>query len=468
MTPNDGADIRREAGMLQCLECGAMLPSDSLSCPECGNDRHIIAERWAPTNEKNFSLHTLIPRFGSETVTLLVLTIALFASLMILGGARNRTNALLAGDIAGTNKLEVSKIADNNQVEIIGEPIGDEKTPVTKTLDELRQDAILAERNGLWKNAAEIWSVICQDDSATIDDFIAQGKAWEKAGDSVTALSAYNRTSVKFPENPSGYIEYGRLQEELGNLNSAKFQYEMGLSFLPDNPTLLAGLKRTSEKLGVDAVDFSKPVPDTFPVTTEAEKKKPEPVSQPAIQKPAPVKTNPTPSQNDSTNNQKPVTNDKPDSSDSGGKVTLIGSNNGSGEKTESSSGNGSNNADGSTADLSSVVELRDVSFEATTQRVDIILRLSGPVEFSTRSASEPLRLTLRLRKTKLSQELQNLRTINVKVPLLDRIALVESNPSGDELVLVMYLGADTGYTVAAETNLLRVILKTNPSKESQ
>jgi hypothetical protein len=142
--------------------------------------------------------------------------------------------------------------------------------------------------------------------------------------------------------------------------------------------------------------------------------------------------------------------------------VTLIGLNGGTEETDGTAEPDGTDIADTITEDNEGTVEIRDITLSATTNKVTVQIFSNEPPEFSTSSATEPKRLILRLQNSVFAPGSRILRNINVNVPVVDRVTIVENEPDNKVIVLVLYLGEDTRYTVTGESGVLKVILESD------
>ena len=466
----EGESGPQGTSVLHCLECGADLPSDAQSCPHCGNERLILPGRWSPPGDERSMDEPRTGRFNSDIRILVGMTLALVVALGILGSARGRTNARLAGEVnQGAVRIETSQI--NDELEIQGAPIDDIQFNDID-VEKIREQARLSEMNNAWLDAANTWMLVTLSDQVIVSDYLALGNAWEKAGDMTAASSALNMAIVKFPENPLGYAALGELNERQGNLNAARFQYEIGLSYQPDNSMLMAGLARTEEKLGyldtmpVPQDDFQFPL---VPYERDSDEMFQEVVSEVIGMEEyeerkqtfgGPVFVDP--SQPDSPGPGPQIVTPENLLNDDAAPVTLIGLNGGTEETDGTAEPDGTDIADTITEDNEGTVEIRDITLSATTNKVTVQIFSNEPPEFSTSSATEPKRLILRLQNSVFAPGSRILRNINVNVPVVDRVTIVENEPDNKVIVLVLYLGEDTRYTVTGESGVLKVILESD------
>jgi len=283
-----------------------------------------------------------------------------------------------------------------------------------------------------------------------------------------SAMAACNRAIARFPENPIGYKALGELNEMDGDYTAARFQYERGLSLAPSDPDLLAGMDRCDRALdfqteegagaGYASENYLLEVASRLSAVSKQDDK-PETSTErlPEIIQPA------------GNRGSGPLIVEGPSAEENEDEpVTLIGVETGSSDvNIEDAPTTLLPASDLLAADTTGLVDIKDMRLLVTEERVTLVMETSGPVEFSTRSASDPSRLILRLQRARIAPGASVSKSIGVDVSLLSHVTIVESEPDSNVIVLVLYLGADTRHTVAGEAARLRVILERKTDQDS-
>jgi hypothetical protein len=456
-------DGDQKAGMedgVHCLECGATLPADATHCTECGNERLILPTRWTPPITKKSRLADLAA-IGGEARVLVGLTLALFCALTMLGFAAARTGAELSGRTGSDVQIVMagpqadsfaSDVPQTPEVEVIGSPA----EAVPENIDELRETARSAELEGSWFDAVDAWREVTAGPGAEIGDFLSLAQACERVDDIDCATTSLNRACVRFPEYPQGYLALGSLHERLGNLESARFQYEVGLEYCPGDPGLRSALRRVEQELGIedegvpesdlnDWADSGSGIPDEFePLATNE-------VSDTGSDDSQPESTEP-----DSTG-------------DESAPVTLIGADSGSEAEDEAEDRDGTQNAqtDSAGSEAEPLTDIVDFRVLATSEHVTIEIVTDEPVPFSTSTASDPPRLIVRIPDARIATGSNAASDVALNVPLVERVNLIESSTDNRIVVLVVYLGEDTRHSVASDARTVRVTVWRAPGTES-
>lgn len=442
-----------EDGVLHCLECGAELPADATRCTECGNERLILPTRWAPPDSGKPPL-AFIGGLGRESRVLVGMTLALFCALILLGFAAAGTNAKLSGksdndvEIVMANRASTeSQPVGNNLPEDSVDEVAVDGAP--ENIDELRAQALEAERNGAWFDAIDLWSEATNHADARLDDFLSLAEACEHVDDTHCAAMTLNRACVRFPEHPQGYLALGSLHERLGNLESARFQYEVGLGYCPGDPGLRQALRRVESELGVDGeeregFDWQQWAEDQSIDSGESEPSEPDDVSD-----------------SGSDDSQSGSDGDSSGQDEGTPAVTLIGDNADEND-TEDRDTLIAENDTASEEALAAVVDLRVL---ATSEQVTIELITDEAVAFSTSNASDPSRLIIRIPDARIATGSAD--NVALNVPLVERVNLIESSTDNRIVVLVVYLGENTRHSVASEGRTVRVTVWTASGTES-
>jgi hypothetical protein len=106
------------------------------------------------------------------------------------------------------------------------------------------------------------------------------------------------------------------------------------------------------------------------------------------------------------------------------------------------------------------VVEVKDLRVEATSDQVTVELITDGPPELSSRSATDPPRLIVRLPYTRIARGSSFPTSVALNVPLVERVVIAEtSDDSIVTVLLVIYMGPGTRYTVGSDAQSVRVII---------
>jgi len=443
---------------LRCLECGASLPDDAVRCASCGNDRLIMAARWSPPGDDrpHGSGITGLLRISREARVLVGLSLALFCALWLLGGARDRTTAhLRAGRSTG---LQVASAGPGDQVpEIIvdGEPAQPGSGIGADNIGNLRLAAVAADNRGEWLDAIEAWTLVTNHPDAALEDYLELAQTQLKADDPVAAVDTLNRACVRFPDQPDGFIALGALRERQGNLNAARFQYEVGLENCPDSKTLRDSLSRVDKALA-NAPVLTEPL--IGGITPQGDSGLPdEPESPGQSQTPgapeARLETGAVQPINNTEDSQVESPTDNMEEPRETGPVTLIGSDPGETDNDELNRTEGTENAeDQEVRDANPAIEVLDLKVSASQEQVRIEIVTNQPAVFSTSRGDDPPRLFVRIPDARIAAGASFLRSANLNVPLVERINFIENADSNMYVSLVIYLGADTRHSVAAES----------------
>lgn len=435
-------------GALHCLECGAVLPADAESCVECGNERLIMPERWVPPGESRPRSENG-RRLGRETRILVGLSLALFCALGLLSVARARNAALIQEDSPDDMQI----VLENDMQQIAEAPVEEpvlSVEPDRLDIGILRTTATSLQESGAWYDAADAWSRVTEHPDAALDDFLALADVCERAESPGAAQAALSRACVRFPENPGGYLAMGAYQEDRGNHNAAMLQYQLGLTYCENDPGLRSGLLRCEEELGLfeepppvepeqieeilEAMIESQPIPDPLP----------EPVLPPE-----PVES---------------VRSEQPER-DGFTPVTLIGwestlDNDNSGVPGEGTQVEGSQAEEGE-EETQIPIEIIDLKLDATLDSVTVELITDRPAELISSHADEPPRLVIRLPGARIRPGANVPLTVTLNTPLVERVNLIETSADNSVVLLIIYLGQETRYTVGSDATTVRVIIGT-------
>lgn len=470
MKPVNGPEGYLKPGQdigLHCLECGTDLPDDASKCPNCGNEKNILPARWHPPDSFG-GLKSSFSNLSNETRVLVGLSLALLCTLWMLGSARAGSQMILNGQQDTEIEIvraDLEKVIQINEVEIIGHPPGtsvQEQEPVN--IADARLQAKSVQEDGNWFDAVDLWTEVTRMENAVLDDFLALANAHDQVDDTIAALASLNSAIVRFPESPEGYLKLGSLQERMDNLNAARFQYQVGLTYCPGNINLVENLHRVETDLGlVDETipDFtSETVPAEVPVKIEPDGsiiiELLVPVIEPVEVVPDPVPENPV----------QPDTEPEPDIVEP---ITLIG-----GDPGVLTSGNpeiekpDSDISDFSTPEVGLIVEILDLEISATHDQVSVNVIVDRPAAFSTSTASDPPRLIIRLPGTRIAAGSSIIRDININVPLVERVHLGEGSTDNKTVaILVIYLGENVHHSVSADDHSVRVRIGKEPGEEA-
>ncbi len=452
---------------LHCLECGTDLPDDASKCPNCGNEKNILPARWHPPDSFG-GLKSSFSKLSNETRILVGLSLALLCTLWMLGSARAGSQVLLNGQQdTGIEivRADLGNVVQIEEVEITGHPPGtsaQELEPVN--IEDARLQANSVQDDGNWFDAVDLWTEVTRMENAVLDDFLALANAHDRVDDTFAALASLNSAIVRFPESPEGYLKLGNLQERMDNLNAARFQYQVGLTYCPGNIDLIENLHRVETGLGL--VDET--IPDFTPETVPAEipvEIEPDgsvivelvvPVIEPVEIEPDPVPENPV----------QPDTEPEPDIDEP---LTLIG-----GEPDVLTSGTpDSDEPDGDVSDSTTpeeglIIDILDFEISATNDMVSVNLIVNSPAAFSTSTASDPPRLIVRLPGTRIAPGSSIIRDININVPLVERVHLGEGSADNKTVaILVIYLGENVRHSVSADDHSVRVRIGKEPGEEA-
>ncbi|HDS29662.1 MAG TPA: AMIN domain-containing protein [Firmicutes bacterium] len=426
----------------QCLECGASVQPDASSCNECGNERLILPSRWTPNESESDFTSRL--RLGHETGILIGLTLALFLSLTLLSGARHRTEALLSGEKPGNMQIASASIAASVQnLPSSGETVGESSEDILVDIESLRELARECESKESWREAADAWALVIEHPENKIEDFLNSAQSREKIGDNPSAIALLNRACVRYPEDHRGYLRLGALQERLGNTAAAMFQYQVGLSFLPDNPFLLESMKRCEKML-----EPSSPPWDSMSDTASFDS-----LSDLFPRADQPESLEETPDESvieESTDNREGLTTligDTPEPIRNNlvgnGQSTQVEEKKSEGEEEEPFTGTG-------------VTDLRVV---ATRDSVTIEVVTDGPAELVSSHASDPPRLVVRLPNARILNGASVPSAVNLNTDLVERVNLFQTSTDSNVVLLVVYLGENTRHTVGSDVRTVRVTI---------
>jgi hypothetical protein len=444
---------------VHCLECGATLPVDVCRCASCGNARFILPERWIPpgesksgeepdsegvtgeriTGEEGRGESLRVTRLGSEARVLVGLSLALFCALALLGSARDRTDARISGVEAKKMQVTIEKTSSN----VATAGVQDENAVVFNDTDiaALRASASKAEASGAWFEVVDAWTSVTNSPEVTLTDFVSLANAQVRVEDTNAALHTLNRAVVRFPDKPDGYLELGALREKLGDLNAARVQYNVGLSFCPTDTRLASALSRCENALGLTL-----PEPD-YSDLTPIQAMVPSDGSNPGdgwiageLSGTIPWSSLVHPASNE-IKTEVPVKN-KPQ--------TLIGT-----DTVQPAVDSGEKNPP---VVQEPVAWVRDVNVNATADKVTINFLTSGTIELSSRSSGNPSRLIIRLPRVKVAEGANFPRNISLNTSLVDRVAVVESSDDNIMTVLlVLYLGENVRWSVGSDAQAIRV-----------
>jgi len=397
------------------------------------------------------------------------MTVILVIALWMLGSARARTQALIDGEtlenveVVIANTGMVNELPDIVEIEIPPEPVVE-----TRDIGELRQTADSAGESGAWYDLADALQAVTEHPDAGYDDFMALVDAQERIEDVDGSRATLNRICVRFPDRPDGYLRLGELYESLGNINAARFQYEVGLTYCPDNVLLREALDSANEALGVtDNEGLTSPVPEWImpdfvedsaapDVSLEdifGEATSVEPVD---VEEVLNIQAEPEPA---SQTDQPRDTIIENSSSDESGVVTLIGSDSGPGDaETTDVTGEAATDASDGT-ESAVIVEIYDLRVETSPDQVTIELFTSNPAAIGTSRGSEPPRLFVRIPDARLVPGAGIARSISLNTDLVERINIVDNTENNLWVSLIVYLDQNTRHSVAADSRSIRVTI---------
>jgi hypothetical protein len=411
---------------------------------------------------------SLLPVFSPETRVLMALSVALICALWLLGSARVRSQAALLGESDKQVEIVRADMAGNNQssdFNITGESVNSVaqgEDPIK--IEDARFIAETAQNFGSWFDAIDSWTLVTEKENADFSDFMSLANAQLMANDAMSSRATLNRAIVRFPDQPEGYLKFGELEETAGNLEAARFQYQVGLSYCPGNIDLIEKLRAVETELGyidepILEPDVEPEQPETPGVTTtnngviyelQIPVIQPEPSPPPVA---APV------------NIINPVPPSEPENSQP---LTLIGAGNPDVPTTSDPGVDDSNEGISDVPDEVSIINVQDLQVSATTEQVSLNFVVDNPAAFSTSTASDPTRLIVRIPNAQISEGSGIIRDVNINVPLVERVHLGEGNSdSGPFVILVIYLGENVHYSVSAESQSVRVIIGKDPGTDA-
>ncbi|MCX6646106.1 MAG: AMIN domain-containing protein [bacterium] len=466
MTNSDTDQTDGNGTGMRCLECGAEVPEGASCCPVCGNEKNILPSRWTPP-ERIFYWKSLLPVFSPETRVLMALSVALICALWLLGSARVRSQAALLGESDKQVEIVRADMAENNRVdfEIAGESVNSVvqgEDPIK--IEDARFIAETAQNSGNWFDAVDSWTLVTEKENAEFSDFMSLANAQLMANDAMSSRATLNRAIVRFPDQPEGYLKFGELEESAENLEAARFQYQVGLSYCPGNIDLIEKLHAVETELGyVDEPILEPEVEPEQPeipgvITTnygviyqlQVPVIQPEPSPSPAA---APVNIiNPAP----------------PSEPESPQPLNLIGTGNPDVPTTSDPGVDDSNGEIPNVPDEVSITNVQNLQVSATTEQVSLNLVVDNPAAFSTSTASDPTRLIVRIPNAQISEGSSIIRDVNFNVPLVERVHLGEgTSDSGPFVILVIYLGENVHYSVSAESQSVMVRIGKDPGTDA-
>jgi len=450
----DGSSVGETRDVLFCLECGATLKPDAASCPECGKDTLILPPRWTPAEPGRTGSFWI----GKETRLLVGLSLALFCALWMLGAARARNQARIDNLGADEPRIVVAGVPTRD-AQTVPEPLEIEvpPDPVIRSINELRLAAIQAENHGAWYDLVDALTDVTNHPDADFDDFMALADAYDSIDDQQAAKTALNRVCVRFPDRPEGYTRLGELHEQQDNLNAARFQYEVGLTYCPGNRNLMTSLARIDGILNPD---------DAAPLVTEPETAVIEEWLQPEI---GPSDIEPGEVDNevfiepepDSTNgvNDEPVpvnvaetvsTGQTDQVTDESAPVTLFDVVDSVDQVDDSETGSVDET---NSADTYSPVQVSDLKVSATDSHVIIEIVTSRAAALSTSLGSDPVRLFVRIPDAQVALGSQIPGSLALNVPLVERINVIDGSDTNVYISLVIYLGDGARYSVSSQSS---------------
>ncbi len=456
---------------LQCLECGAILPPDSTGCDQCGNKNLLLPERWTPPDRSRLLLISA-GQLGRETKVLVGLSLALFCALALLGATKMQTNSMLKGEQEHEMQIVVrSELIEGPVPEV--EVLPEEPEHVEEIdIESLRASALEAEEAGAWFDAADHWKAVTKQPDATLDDFLLLAEATERSGDLNGARTALNLACVRFPDSPGGYAALGALEERSENPSAARFQYQVGLSYCPDDPGLREGLGRCDEALGISAEDAQvdwRELQEIIEGAVEESSEQPPIEDEPKLTQPPPSDeeeseqvesqvAEPVEEQEELTVDEVPPVVEEEPEAPPDEPVTLIGSEPVDGETESDVAEEGEQVAEEATEEEKQpVIGVTDFRVEATEDSVIVELRTDRPAELISSSAGDPPRLILRLPNARIAEGADIPPRVTLNTPLVESVNLSESSADSMFVTLVIYLGPDARYTISSGPNAIRV-----------
>jgi len=459
---------------LQCLECGAILPAGIDSCPTCGNEKNLMAARWSPPGD--VSSVDPVPGQGMarDTRLLVGLTLALFCALIFLGSARARTEAMLNGESPDELTVVSAGYGQSNdepaveEVSVSPEPVED-----TDDIDTLRLQAQVSDVNGDYTGSADVWKEVLAHPEAGLSDFLSLAKAQENDGDLIGSGETLTRACNRYPDSPDVYLALGGLRERQENPEAARFQYQVGVSYCPDNEELRT---RLEEIVRVPADETEIWPPDWLNDPEVPEVEIPVPVEEPETivlyephtedevvsmdHEPVRIFIEPEETTPEGDND-----NREPERS---GLITLIGGAEEVEAEPEPENEDEPLVSEAEETDETEPLEIRDIRITASETRVVIEVHTSRPAIFSTSRGTDAPRLFVRVPGAIIPEGAPVSRNININVPIVERISVVENSDTNSYVSLVVYLDPAARHSVAAVGQTLQITIARAPETEDE
>jgi hypothetical protein len=461
---------------MHCLECGAEVPNSASCCQVCGNEKNILPSRWTPP-ERISNWMSILPVFTPETRVLMALSIALICALWLLGSARVRSQAALLGESDKRVEIVRADLEGNtisSDFDVTGESVNSvvqDEDPIK--IEDARFIAETAQISGNWFDAVDAWTLVTEKANAEFTDFMSLADAQLMVNDTLSSRATLNRAIVRFPDQPAGYLKFGELEEAAGNLEAARFQYQVGISYCPGNTELIGKLAAVETELGY--VDEPIPEPEIEPVQPETPGVTTTdngviyelqiPVIQPGPSPPhvaAPVNII---DPDDESNNAAAANPSEPETSQP---LNLIGAGNPDVPTTSDPGVDEGNGGGSDVPDELPVINVTDLQVSATSEQVSLNLVVDNPAAFNTSTATDPSRLIVRIPNAQISEVSSIIRDVNFNVPLVERVHLGEgTSDSGPFVILVIYLGENVRHSVSAESQSVRVRIGKDPGTDA-
>jgi hypothetical protein len=363
-----------------------------------------------------------------------------------------RLNGGTSGDMRVTTENGAGRAAGiEGQV-----PVEQDSEPALVDIAALRTMAMQYRDSGAWFDAADAWALVVEHPDSRIEDFLALADSRERINDTLSAVDTLNRACVRFPDDPRGYLALGGLQERLGKPGEARFQYLVGLSYCPNDPLLTEGFSRCEKQLGL--------LPETPEINLEGLQAALESMSS------GTAAAGGTAGQTSGAAGSQPEGTSERDRQDQGSgdsPTTLIG-----GTSTATSGNTGSavgstqveeTDEEGEEEEIYSGIEILDLRVVATEDSVSIEVATDGPAELVTSQASDPPRLVVRLPNARIADGAGVPSEVRLNTPLAERVNLIKTSADSNVVLLVVYLGQGTRFTVGSDARTVRVTITAAP-----
>ncbi len=391
-------------------------------------------------------------------------SLAFFCALWMLSAARAHTEMKLRGDQDANAGVVVASLdagsgINQREPEPIQLPDSTESALEIEDINELRAIAIEKQEAGAWFEAVDAWTAVTRHPDTELEDLLALARVQEQVGDTLSARASLNRACVRFPDNPEGYIAFGSLDERLGNLEAARFQYEIGLGYCPGNPTLRESLRRIERELGA-----TPPEPNEFDWESWADFTGSEDEFEPGAGEEVSSSESDS-SQAESDTADLDGTTDDNERHEGENILTLIGPE--PEEEVEEPEGTGIAGSGDGQVEGPELLEVLDMSVSASDDAVTVEVITDRPAAFSTSSATDPPRLLVRLPDARLDPGASIDNSVTLNVPPVERVNLIEGSSDNKVVILVIYLGEESRHSVTADARAVRVSIWRTPETDA-